>query len=71
MMAREIRDANGNLVGTVRSTHPILNALAVLFGVILIIDAASGTGPVMWVVFALITVVMVGRKLRSVAPRGR
>jgi hypothetical protein len=70
-MAREIRDADGRLVGTVRSTHPILNALAALFGVILIIDAVSGTGPVMWAVFALITVVMVGRKLRSVAARGR
>jgi hypothetical protein len=70
-MAREIRDANGKLIGTVRSTHPILNALAALFGVILVIYAVSGTGPVMWVAFALITVVMVGRKLRRDAARER
>ena len=70
-MAREIRDAKGRLIGTVRSSHPILNALAVVFALMLMIYAVSGTGPAMWVVFALTAVAVIGHRLKKVVAPGR
>jgi hypothetical protein len=59
-MARyEIRDPRGRLIATSRSNHPILNALAVLFGPLLIADAVSGANVADWIGFGLVTWVLI------------
>jgi len=64
-MARVIRDKDGNVIGTVRSTHPILNFFVILFGISLMIYAVKGAGPgliVVFVIVGLFVLALVGRR---------